>query len=267
MSEALVLYEILGDVAVLRLNAPGTLNACSDAMCALLIEKLSLAQKQARAIVLTGVGRGFCSGADLGVSAANTPAAERDAGGRLERLFNPLLTLIRELTIPLVTAVNGPAAGAGCSIGLAGDLVIAAESAYFLQAFSRIGLIPDAGSAYLLAKSAGRVRAMEAMLLAEKISASQALSWGLINRVTPDGEAFDVALELATRLASGPTFALGLVRRLCWFALEERFQDQMALERQLQRLAGQNPDFEEGVAAFMEKRPTCFSGASNPVES
>jgi 2-(1,2-epoxy-1,2-dihydrophenyl)acetyl-CoA isomerase len=108
---------------------------------------------------------------------------------------------------------------------------------------------------------------MEAMLLAEKISASQALSWGLINRVTPDGEAFDVALELATHLASGPTFALGLVRRLCWFALEERFQDQMALERQLQRLAGQNPDFEEGVAAFMEKRPTCFSGASNPVES
>ena len=263
---ALVQYEIRGHVAVLRLNDPATLNACSDAMCQQLIEKLSLAQREARAVVLTGVGRGFSSGANLNTSAAHKPTDERDAGERLERLFNPLMTLIRELSVPFVTAVNGPAAGAGSSIGLSGDLVVVAESAYFLQAFSRIGLIPDAASAYLLAKSAGRVRTMEAMLLAEKIGARQALEWGLVNRVVPDELTLDTAMDLATRLANGPTYALGLVRRLAWHALEEKLGDQLALERRLQRLAGLAPDFEEGIAAFKEKRVPRFTGTSAPTD-
>jgi 2-(1,2-epoxy-1,2-dihydrophenyl)acetyl-CoA isomerase len=260
MSESLVNYQCADDVAILRLNDPGALNAFSDAMCELLIERLLRAGREARVIVLTGNGRGFSSGVNLNVSPADKPASERDAGERLERLFNPLMAVIQDLAVPFVTAVNGPAAGVGCSVALSGDLVVAAQSAYFLQAFSRIGLVPDGGSAYLLAKSAGRVRAMEAMLLAEKISASQALEWGMINRLAPDGKALDMAMDFALRLAAGPTYALGLVRRLAWSALEEGFADQLALERRVQRKAGRSPDFVEGVAAFREKRAPRFRG-------
>ncbi len=261
MSEPSVKYELIGHVAVLRLNEPKTLNAFSEAMADLLANALARAEREARAIVLTGEGRGFSSGVNLITGAASKPAAERDAGERLERQFNPLMMKLRNLAIPLVTAVNGPAAGVGCSFALAGDLIVAAESAYFLLAFSRIGLVPDGGSAYLLAASAGRVRAMEAMLLAEAISARQALEWGLINRLVPDGQAVAAAIELATRLASGPTEALGLIRRVAWSALDERFGDQLVLERSAQRVAGKNPDFEEGVAAFREKRAAGFKGA------
>ncbi|MDB5584161.1 MAG: 2-(1,2-epoxy,2-dihydrophenyl)acetyl-CoA isomerase [Bradyrhizobium sp.] len=260
MSLPLVKYELDGDVAVLRLNDVATLNAFSDELVETLTAALRLAEKEARAIVITGEGRAFSSGANLVTGAASKPRAERDAGARLERQFNPLMMQLRNLAIPFITAVNGPAAGFGCSLGLAGDLVVAAESAYFLQAFSRIGLVPDGGSAYLLAASAGRVRAMEAMLLAEKITAQQALEWGLINRVAPDGLAFQTAKDLAERLASGPTQSLGLIRRLGWSALDERLEDQLFLESKAQRTAGRNPDFDEGVAAFLEKRAAVFKG-------
>jgi 2-(1,2-epoxy-1,2-dihydrophenyl)acetyl-CoA isomerase len=262
MSEPPVKYELESGVAILRLNDPGTLNAFSEAMVDTLAAALAQAECEARAIVLTGEGRGFSSGVNLMTGSANKPATERDAGERLERQFNPLMIRLRDLTVPYITAVNGPAAGVGCSIGLAGDLVVAAESAYFLQAFSRIGLVPDGGSAYIVASSAGRVRAMEAMLLAERISARQALDWGLINRIVPDGREVAVAFDLAARLASGPTEALGLTRRLAWSALESCFEDQLALERQVQRRAGQSPDFDEGVAAFLGKRAPAFGRAS-----
>jgi 2-(1,2-epoxy-1,2-dihydrophenyl)acetyl-CoA isomerase len=259
MSEPLVKYELTDAVAILRLNDPSTLNAFSGELTDALAAALGQAEREARAIVLTGEGRGFSSGSNLvSRSAAIKPAAERDGGERLERHFNPLMLRLRGLSIPFVTAVNGPAAGVGCSLALAGDLIVAAESAYFLQAFSRIGLVPDGGSAYLLAKSAGRVRAMEAMLLAERIGAKQALEWGLINRIAPDGQAVSAAFELAARLASGPTRALGLIRRLAWSALDEAFPGQLALEREAQRLAAQSPDFDEGVAAYREKRTPDF---------
>jgi 2-(1,2-epoxy-1,2-dihydrophenyl)acetyl-CoA isomerase len=254
MSEPLVKYELTDAVAILRLNDPSTLNAFSDELADALAAAFERAEAEARAIVLTGEGRAFSSGANLASGPASKPAAERDGGERLERRVNPLMLRLRGLGIPLVTAVNGPAAGVGCSFALAGDLIVAAESAYFLQAFSRIGLVPDGGSAYLLASSAGRVRAMEAMLLAERIGAKQALEWGLINRIAPDGQAVSSAFELAARLASGPTRALGLIRRLAWSALDEGFPEQLALEREAQRLAAQSPDFDEGVAAFREKR-------------
>ena len=263
-SRRLLEYEIRENVALLRFNDPATLNACSDAMCEALIEALNIAQRESRAIVLTGEGRGFSSGANLAASAADKPAAERDAGARLERLFNPLMLLIRNLAVPFVTAVNGPAAGAGSSIALSGDLIVAAESAYFLQAFTRIGLVPDAGSAYLLAKSIGRVRALEAMMLAEKISARQALEWGMVSRVVADENLIDTAMALGARLAAGPTQALGWIRRLGWFALEHGFEEQLTLERGLQRAAGQTPDFEEGIAGFREKRPARFTGIRAP---
>ena len=260
MSEPLVRYELADGVAILRLNDPKTLNAFSEELADALAQALREADAAARAIVITGEGRGFSSGANLVTGAGSKPRAERDAGARLETQFNPLVMQLRDLSVPLVTAVNGPAAGFGCSLGLSGDLIVAAESAYFLQAFSRIGLVPDGGSAYLLAASAGRVRAMEAMLLGEKIGARQALEWGLINRVAADGAALDMALDLAVRLAKGPTQSLGLIRRLAWSALDERLEVQLALERKAQRTAGRNPDFDEGVAGFRDKRPPVFAG-------
>ena len=260
MSETFVNYTLEHDVAILRLNDPKTLNAFSEAMADQLKEAFTRAEAEARAIVLTGEGRGFSSGVNLVTGAAGKSVDERDAGERLERQFNPLMLHLRDLAIPIVTAVNGPAAGVGCAFALAGDIVIASESAYFLQAFSRVGLVPDGGSAYLLASAAGRVRAMEMMLLAEKISAEQAKSWGLINRVVPDGEAVSTALEIAVRLASGPTETFRLIRKLAWSALDEPFSKQLLLEREAQRIAGKNPDFDEGVAAFREKRPANFKG-------
>ncbi|SIO49018.1 Enoyl-CoA hydratase [Burkholderia sp. GAS332] len=258
MSETSVIYTLEHDVAVIRLNDPKTLNAFSESMADQLKEAFTRAEAEARGIVLTGEGRGFSSGVNLVTGAANKPVNERDAGERLERQFNPLMLHLRDLSIPIVTAVNGAAAGVGCAFALAGDIVIASESAYFMQAFSRIGLVPDGGSAYLIASAAGRVRAMEMMLLAERISAEQAQSWGLVNRVVPDGEAVSEAFKVAVRLASGPTETFRLIRKLAWSALDEPFSRQLVLEREAQRIAGRSSNFDEGVAAFREKRAANF---------
>jgi 2-(1,2-epoxy-1,2-dihydrophenyl)acetyl-CoA isomerase len=252
--------ESVDAISVIRLNDPKALNAISLEMVEALMEALRQASRTKRAIMLTGSGRAFCSGINL--RAMNIVFdGNYDGGEALESHINPLMTLIRDLPIPLVTAVNGLAVGIGSTIALAGDYIVAAEQAYFLQAFRQVGIAPDGGTAYLLTKAIGRVRAMEMMLLGEKISAAKALEWGLINRVTAVDDVESVALGIARALASGPTKALGAIRKSCWQALEAHFPEKLATERQVQRELGKTADHREAVTAFLEKRPPNFSGS------
>jgi 2-(1,2-epoxy-1,2-dihydrophenyl)acetyl-CoA isomerase len=245
-------------VATITIARPDRLNALS----AQTLEELRSAVEEsgrsgARCLLLTGEGRGFSSGADLGGDGGGLP---EDAGAALEKYYNPLVEAIFALPIPVVAAVNGPAAGAGCSLALAADVVIAARSAYFLQAFVNIGLIPDAGATWLLPRLAGRARAMEMMLLGERVTAEKALEWGLISRVVEDEHLESEAVLLATRLAQGPTVALGLIRKLAREAGQMPLSDALAAERVAQRQAGRTEDFRGAVMAFLQKRQPRFEG-------
>jgi 2-(1,2-epoxy-1,2-dihydrophenyl)acetyl-CoA isomerase len=250
-----------GPVAVLTMNHPDVMNAASvkmiDGLTAAL-DHIETSSDDFRAVILTGEGRGFCSGANL--SELPMGGGRRDAGHALETTFHPLLRRLRDLRMPLVTAVNGAAAGVGMSFALMGDLIIAARSAYFLQAFARIGLVPDGGSTWLLPRLIGLARARELSLLAERLPAETAHQWGLINRVCDDASLMDEAMKLARRLADGPTQALSLMRRLYWESPTNSFEQQIDMERQSQRAAGFTQDFPEGVRAFLEKRPAKFRG-------
>lgn len=255
-------------VAVITLNDPSTLNAAGLDLADQLshaLRSVASGAIAARAVVLTGAGRGFCSGANLaGGGAAGSERqldvdGKPDAGRALEVIYNPLVTTMREFPLPLVTAVNGAAAGVGCSLALLGDIIIAGESAYFLQAFRRIGLVPDGGSTYLLPRMIGRARAMEMALLGEKISAAKALEWGLINRCVPDAELMSTAKAMAQELANGPA-SLGAIRQLIWDSLDTDWTGQLHAERMAQKIAGKSEDFIEGVSAFLQKRPAAFKG-------
>lgn len=259
MSYGSILASTVGDLAIIRLNDEKSLNAASPQMVEELLDALGKAAVANRAILLTGAGRAFCSGANLGKVDFHHP--DYDAGALLESHFNPLMMAIRGLPVPIVTAVNGPAVGVGSTIALSGDLVLASDSAYFLQAFRRIGVAPDAGTAYLLTRSVGRARAMEMILLAEKISAQKALDWGLINRVVSPAELETVALNMAAGLAAGPTKTLAEIRKSCWHALDADFQGQLEHDRVVQRIVGGTADHREGVAAFFAKRPAVFTGS------
>jgi 2-(1,2-epoxy-1,2-dihydrophenyl)acetyl-CoA isomerase len=255
------------DLAIITLSDPATLNAASLEMATELhhvLATLSAPDAAARAVILTGEGRGFCSGANLSAGpgpggGAVDPDGKPDAGKALEHTYNPLVTAMRDLPVPLVTAVNGAAAGVGCSFALMGDIIVAAESAYFLQAFRRIGLVPDGGSTYLLPRLIGKARAMEMTLLGDKIPAAKALEWGLINRAVPDAELMPTALQIAKDLAKGP-MALGLIRKIMWASLDAEWLGQLHEERMAQKLAGKTEDFREGVQAFLQKRPAAFKG-------
>jgi 2-(1,2-epoxy-1,2-dihydrophenyl)acetyl-CoA isomerase len=243
-------------VATITIARPDRLNALSGQT----VDELRAAVEQAgssgaRCVLLTGEGRGFSSGADL--AGGGLP---EDAGAALEKHFNPLVEAIFALPIPVVAAVNGPAAGAGCSLALAADIVIAGRSAYFLQAFVNIGLIPDAGATWLLPRLAGRARAMEMMLLGERVPAEKALEWGLISRVVEDEHLASEAVMLATRLAQGPTVALGLIRKLAREAGHVPLSEALAAERVAQREAGETEDFKGAVVAFLQKRQPRFEG-------
>ena len=256
-----VKYSLEDGVAVIKLNDPATMNAAGIDMIDELFRAFKRAGGEARAAVLTGEGRGFCSGANLSGSASGGAVGrDRDAGDALESHYNPFMTSLRDLPIPFVTAVNGAAAGVGCSLSLMGDIILAGESAYFLQAFRRIGLVPDGGSSYLLPRSIGRARAMEMMLRGEKVPAPKALEWGLVNRCLPDHELMPAAMAMAKELAEGPK-AISMIRKLGWDGLDAHWRDQLDNERKTQREAGRTQDFAEGVAAFLQKRPAKFKGA------
>jgi 2-(1,2-epoxy-1,2-dihydrophenyl)acetyl-CoA isomerase len=252
-------------VTVITLSDPATMNAAGVDMAAELLEAFNEAAtgaEPARAILLTGEGRGFCSGANLQVGSGGGKLdvdGKPDAGAALATVYNPLVTYVREMAVPLVTAVNGAAAGVGCSLALLGDLIVAGESAYFLQAFRRIGLVPDGGSTYLLPRMIGKARAMEMALLGERISSAKALEWGLINRVVPDAELMTAAMALAQALATGPA-SLGLSRQVLWASLDSDWAAQLHRERLAQKTAGKTDDFGEGVRAFLGKRPAAFTG-------
>ncbi|MFZ4607596.1 MAG: enoyl-CoA hydratase/isomerase [Caulobacter sp.] len=258
--------EVTDGVAVVTMADPTTMNAAGMDLAAELSHAfgaLAAGVIEARAIVLTGEGRGFCSGANLAGGGATSRELDvdgkPDAGRALETIYNPLVCLMRDTPLPLVTAVNGAAAGIGCSFGLLGDIIVAGESAYFLQAFRRIGLVPDGGSTYLLPRAIGRARAMEMALLGEKIGAAKALEWGLVNRVVPDADLLPTAIGIAKELANGPA-SLGQIRKLIWDSLDSDWAGQLTAERKAQRIAGKTHDFVEGVTAFLQKRIAAFTG-------
>jgi 2-(1,2-epoxy-1,2-dihydrophenyl)acetyl-CoA isomerase len=253
-----IAYARAGAVALLTLNRPGRLNAVLPTMLDTLGAALDRAVAEgARALLLTGAGRGFCAGADL-IDGAGAPD---DLGQLLDAHYNPLVRKIAALPVPLVVAVNGPAVGAGCSLALLGDLVVAARSAYFQFGFVNIGLVPDAGATWLAAHGAGRARAMELLLLGEAVAADKAESWGLIHRVVDDAALATEARALADRLANGPTVAYGLVRRAVNAAFDADFDTMLDRERDHQRIAGQSADARRAIAAFAARNPVRFDGA------
>src|SRR2546423_3253350 len=255
-----VTLDFEGPVAVLRLDHQEVMNAVSMDMLEGLAEALdAIDDKKAevRCLVLTGAGRAFCTGANL--QGRNKPG-KGNAGASLEIGFHPFLRRLRNLHCPIVTSVNGPAAGAGMSFALMGDMILCARSSYFLQAFRRIGLVPDCGSTWLLPRAIGKARSVELSLMGERLPAEKALDWGLVNRVYDDAKLMEETMKLAHELANGPTIALSLIRKLYWDSPENSFEDQLNLEFQCQRVAGAAEDFKEGVTAFLEKRPAKFKG-------
>ena len=256
-----VYLDARGSVAVITLNHPEVINAISPRMARGLLDALAFGNDKAngfRAAVLTGEGRGFCSGANL----AEPPQAGEvpDVGLYLDKYYHPILFAMRDLDMPLVTAVNGAAAGIGMSFALMGDIVLASRSAFFQQAFARIGLVPDGGSTWILPRLIGLARSRELSLLAQRLPAETALAWGLINRVYDDAVLLDEAIALATSFAEGPTLALTATRRLFWASPGNGFEQQLEMEKEEQSNAAKTEDFREGILAFLKKRPPQFRG-------
>lgn len=245
-----------GRVAVLALNHPEVLNAVSARIIAGAMAALDFIENDAqfRALVLTGEGKAFCAGANLSEIAPGL-----SAGDMLEQVYHPFLRRLTHFRWPVVTAVNGPAVGIGMSFALSGDLTIAARSAFFQQGFSKLGLVPDGGSSWLLPRLIGLARARELALLSEKLPAEKALEWGLINCVADDAGLRPEAMALAEKLADGPA-ALALTRRLFWESPGNGYEEQLALEQAAQQRASESADFQEGLAAFHQKRPPRFTG-------
>ena len=256
MGHKTIELRIEGDIATLRLNRPEVMNALNSTMRYEIADAVQNLPETLRCLILTGQGRAFCSGQDLGD--AQVPV---DLGKVLRDEYEPMVRAIRKARVPVIDAVNGVAAGAGASLALAADVVIAAHSAVFVQAFTRIGLMPDAGGTFTLPRLIGHARAMGAMLFAEPIPATQAASWGMIWEAVPD-DGFEAHVAARARmLARGPTAAFLAIRQALVASAGKDFQAQLEVEAALQGQLGESRDFYEGVAAFLEKRSPQFTGA------
>jgi len=252
-----ITLDMADDIAVLRLNRADKMNALNTQMRAEITDAVGVAAKAARVLVMTGNGKCFCSGQDL---SDNGNAANLDLERVLRDEYEPMLRAIGECPIPTISAANGPAAGAGANLALAADVVIASESAYFLQAFTRIGLIPDAGGTYWLPRQMGAAKAMGAALFAEPVSARQASDWGMIWEAVADDTFEAQWLARATHLAKGPTVAYRQLKQAIRQSWSNDYNAQLDLEAKLQGACGQTRDFKEGVVAFLEKRPARYEG-------
>lgn len=254
-----ITLDIAGQVATITLNRPERLNACSVEMADELLAAVD-ALGGARVLVIKGAGRAFCSGADLQARSERPVTGGQGAYISLTQHYNPLITRLARLGMPIITAVGGAAAGIGCSLALAGDFVIAGKSGYFLQAFVNIGLVPDGGATWILPRLIGKARATRMMMLGEKIPGEQAEDWGLIYKCVEDDALDGEVAALAARLAGGPTVSYATMRRNILFSLEHGYADTLQAEAEGQQVAGSSADAAEGTMAFVQKRKPEFKG-------
>lgn len=262
MSYQAIAFEVSDGIARLTLNRPERLNSFNTVMHSEVRDALGAVRRDAsvRVLILTGAGRGFCAGQDLGDRVVAPGAAPPDLGASIESGYKPLILALRALPLPIIAAVNGVAAGAGANIALACDLVIAARSATFVQAFSKIGLVPDSGGTWLLPRLVGHARAMGLALLGEKLPAEQAAQWGLIWRCVEDAELAAEVDTLARQLAAAPTRGLARTKQAMLEGWSRTLEQQLDIERDYQRELGHSADYAEGVAAFTAKRAPHFTG-------
>jgi 2-(1,2-epoxy-1,2-dihydrophenyl)acetyl-CoA isomerase len=262
MSYEAILFTIENGVAVLTLNRPDRLNSFTQAMHLEVrdaLEKLQ-ADQSVRVLVLTGAGRGFCAGQDLGDRAVSPGSPGVDLGESVEKFYAPLVMTLRSLPLPVICAVNGVAAGAGANLALACDIVLAAKSASFIEAFCKLGLIPDTGGTWHLPRLIGHARATGLAMLGEKLSAEKAEEWGLIWRCVPDEALMDEAMAMADHFASAPTKGLAFTKKALQASYANTLPEQLKLEGAMMRELGYSHDYKEGVAAFIAKRPAQFKG-------
>lgn len=261
MSDQNILFELREGIARITLNRPDKLNGFNAAMHGELREAQERTRDEgARVLLLTGAGRGFCTGQDLSERVVAADAPPPDLGLSIETFYKPLILSLRALPMPVVCAVNGVAAGAGANLALACDIVLAARSATFIQAFCKLGLVPDAGGTWFLPRLVGSARAMGLALLGDRLTAQQAADWGLIWKCVDDGSLMAEAEALAAHFAQAPTAGLAAAKRALQASAGNTLEQQLDLERDAQRERGRSADYREGVAAFMEKRPPAFTG-------
>ena len=255
-----ILTELTDGVFTITLNRPDKLNAFIDPMFVELMAALKQIEGDplARCVVITGAGKGFCAGQDLSSAKDRMANGDSSFGHHLRQTYNPLITRLMNIPKPIIAAINGAAAGAGMSLAMACDLRLAAESASFLQAFVKIGLVPDSGSSWLLQRLVGRTRATELMLTGKKISAKEALEWGLVNQVVPNDDLMKTTNELAHSLANMPTKAIGLIKGMTDYAATHTLAETLEYEADMQEIAGRSADHREGLMAFLEKRAANF---------
>ncbi len=262
MSFDTILFDVTDGVAKIVLNRPDKLNSFTGQMHKEIRSYMKTVEKDdsIRCLLITGSGRGFCAGQDLNDRDVSTNATTPDLGESLEKNYNPLVRRIKALEKPVICAVNGVAAGAGANLALACDIVLAARSASFIQSFSKIGLVPDCGGTWSLPRTVGHARAMALSLLADKVPAEQAEAWGMIWKCIDDDELLPEAEKMAAYLATQPTKGLGYTKRAIHASSNNTFDQQLDVERDLQRIAGRTQDFQEGVKAFINKQKPKFAG-------